>query len=202
MNTKPYFSFREMLLMLGLALAGAVTFYYFPIPDIEWPGPFMQPGSAYALFGGILFVFWLCLSRVFINKRWAVPVTAVFLASIEGIISPGHLVSLHGLASPAVFFIFRYAGILAASVIIELAFRQTFWRQVLYGGAANLLGTGVVWAAFAFEFISPWRWLRLLSPVNWIAYACAAIISGAAGALLAQLVCGLIKKAIPRKLGA
>lgn len=187
-DTKPYFSWRQILLMLVLALAGAFTFYYFPVADIRWPGPFMQPGSAFALFGGIFFVFWIALSRLMVNRKYAVLVTAIFMASFGGILSPDHLVELHGLASPVAFFIFRYVSILIIGLIIELISTELSWRGLLIGGLANLAGAGLIWVAIAIKAISPWEWLRLLSLVHYVVYALAAVLSGGLGVLLSHLI--------------
>jgi hypothetical protein len=189
MEREPYFTWRQMIIIMLLALAGGCLYTWPPFKDFAGGTGVTQPASSQALLGGISFVFWISLSRQIIDKKYAELVTAIFIASIAWIINPWYGVLEYGIQTPLIFNLWRYASIIIMGIIIQLAGPKLSWRSVLGGGLGNLVSVGLTWLALGLDID---RWVFPFSEVAPFLII-GAIVSGSVGVLLAHGVARGIK---------
>jgi hypothetical protein len=222
MEPEPNFTWRELAIILLLALAGSAIDYWLikkisidimiwsqkqiaswgPIGllqnavalDLKWWG-LSQPTSKIVLFGGLIFVLWICLGYHIIGKKYSALVTSVFVGSVSWIVNPGHsIVEMDFIILGHVVNIMRFAGIFIMGVIIELTIRRKFWFAIIGGGLANLACVEISWLAFGSNTLLLDK--VLLAIVKGAPFVIPyAVISGAAGVLLSYGVLPLIRKA-------
>jgi len=221
MEPKPNFTWRELAIILLLALAGSALDYWLikkisadimiwsqqqiaswgPIGllqnavalDLKWWG-LSQGTSKIVLFGGLIFVLWICLGYHIIGKKYSALVTSIFVGSVSWIVNPGHSIVEFDFIIPGhVVNIMRFAGIFIMGLIIELTIRRKFWFAIIGGGLANLVCVEILWLALGRNTVLLDK--LLLTIVKGAPFIIPyAVISGAAGALLSYAVLPLIRR--------
>lgn len=146
MKAKSYFTLREWVIIISLALASALTNAYLPIKSITEYFGIPGPGAGMALLGGIIFVLWICLAHRITKKKYCAIITSLLIASICLLIRPWY-----GIMSPAWFSIYGIIGLLCMGVIIELTDRKSSWLAVVGGGLGNLSCLTITWLAIGFH---------------------------------------------------
>jgi hypothetical protein len=137
-----------------------------------------------ALYGGLFFVFWIFLARQVIDLKYTEIVTAVFLASFALVFNPGYLSEDYGVWVPAIIYVIRYVGVLIIGILLHFFGPGLSKRSLLAGGLGNLIFAGIIWAAFNFESVCPYPWIKWLTPPSITVYAFAAFGSGMLGVFL------------------
>ena len=226
MEPEPNFTWRELAVILLLAFAGSAIDYWLikkisidimiwsqqhiaswgPIGllqnavalDLKWWG-LSQPTSNIVLFGGLIFVLWICLGYHIIGKKYSALVTSVFVGSVSWIVNPGHsIVEMDFIILGHVVNIMRFAGIFIMGLIIELTIRRKFWFAIIGGGLANLACVEISWLAFGRNAVLLDKVLLAIAKGAPFIMPYA-VISGAAGALLSYAVLPLIRRARQEK---
>ena len=182
MERKSYFTLPEWAIIISLAVVSALINSYLPIKGmVEYFG-IPGPAAGMALFGGIIFVLWICLARQITGKKYSGIITSVLIASICLLIHPWY-----GVMSPTWFSIYGIIALLCMGVMVELMGFRSFWWGVVGGGLGNLICLVVTWLAIGFHtgvWISQGFAPLLIS---------GALISGGIGAWLAHEITQMIK---------
>ena len=182
MGKPSYFGLWEWLAIVLLAVAGALTNSYLPIKTIIEHLGIPGPATGMALFGGVIFVFWVSLAHQVTKKKYSGIITAVFIASFCLFIRPWY-----GVVEPAWFSIYGIAGLLCLGIVIELTGHRSSWLAIPGGGLANLACLVITWLAIGFH---TGTWIPAQSAPLLVF---GAILSGAIGAWLARGISQLIK---------
>ena len=172
---KSYFTLREWAIIISLALAGALMNIYLPMKSMMEHLGIPGPAAGMALFGGVIFVLWICLARRITRKKYSGIITAIFIASICLFMRPWY-----GVTSPAWFGIYAIAALLCIGVIVELMEPRSSWLGIAGGGFGNLSCLIVTWLAIGIH-TSTWVSLN-----HGIFLFLGAIVSGGVGVLLAN----------------
>ena len=184
MNRKSYFSLSEWLIIILLALASALINTYLPIKGITEYFGIPGPAAGMALFGGIIFVLWICLAYRITRKKYAGIITAVFIASVCLLLRPWY-----GVVDPSWFSIYGIIGLLCLGIIVELMEARYSRWSIFGGGLGNLSCLVITWLAIGFH---TGVWI----PSGFALFLIfGAIVSGAVGILLARGISQLIKSA-------
>ena len=146
METKSYFTLRQWVIIVSLAVASALVNSYLPIKSIMGQLGIPGPAAGMALFGGVIFVFWVSLAHQITGRKYSGIITAVLIASICLLIHPWY-----GVVEPAWFSIHGIAGLLCLGVITELTGSRSSWLAILGGGVGNLACLVVTWLAIGFH---------------------------------------------------
>jgi len=182
METKSYFTLRQWVITVSLAVASALVNSYLPIKSIMGQVGIPGPAAGMALFGGVIFVFWVSLAHQITGRKYSGIITAVLIASICLLIHPWY-----GVVEPAWFSIYGIAGLLCLGVITELTGSKSSWLAILGGGLGNLACLVVTWLAIGFHTGS---WI----PGEFAPFlAFGAILSGAIGAWLAGGIAHVVR---------
>lgn len=182
MAKKSYFSLREWAIIVLLAVASALLNSYLPIKSITENMGIPGPAAGMALFGGIIFVFWVSLAHQLSGRRSSGIITSVLIVSLCLFIRPWY-----GIADPAWFGVYGIVALVCLGVIIELTAFRSLWLMTLGGGLGNLACLAVTWLAIGFHAGSwvPASFAPLL--------IFGAIVSGGVGVWLARGVAYLVK---------
>lgn len=181
-----YFHWRQVILLFLLAMFSTFLYILLPIEDFAWGSSF-QIGSGLALYGGIVFVFWISLSRCLIRKKYTEIVAAVFIASVALFMNHVSGTARHGVTIVDhiwIFGLWRYASIVIMGVIIHQMGSSLSWRSMLGGGLANLALVGLTCIAFGTN--SQYGFERFYHADALALFAIVAVVSGGAGVLLAH----------------
>ena len=182
MKRKSYFTLQEWVIIILLAVAGALVNSYLPIKSImEYLG-IPGPASGMALFGGVIFVLWVSLAHQVTKRKYGGIITAVFIASFCLFIRPWY-----GVVEPAWFSIYGIVGLLCLGVVIELTGSKSLWLAILGGGLGNLACLVITWLAIGFH---TGGWI-LAQFAPFLVFG--AILSGAIGAWLASSIAHVIR---------
>ena len=177
---KPYFTLREWVIIISLALVSALINTYTPIKSITKYFGIPGPAAGMALFGGIIFVLWISLAHQITRKKYSGIITSVIVASICLFIHPWY-----GVMSPSWFSLYGIVGLGFMGAIIELMSRS-YWRSIIGGGLGNLCCLVITWLAIGFH---AGTWV----PKEWApSLILGAIISGSIGALIAQAITRIV----------
>lgn len=182
MAKESYFTLREWIIIVLLAVASALMNSYLPIKSITEHLGIPGPAAGMALFGGVIFVFWVSLAHQVTGKKYSGIITSVLIASFCLFIRPWY-----GVAEPAWFSIYGIVGLICLGVIIELTVFRSLWLRTLGGGLGNLACLVVTWMAIGFHTGS---WIPAsFAPV----LIFGAIVSGGIGIWLARGIAHVIK---------
>ena len=182
MERKSYFSLLEWAIIILLALVSALINTYLPIKSITEHIGIPGPAAGMALFGGLIFVLWICLARRITQKKYSGIITSVFIASFCLLIRPWY-----GVVSPAWFSIYGLVGLLSMGIIVELTASRSSWLAILGGGLGNLACLVITWLAIGFH-------TGIWIPPEFAPFLIfGAIVSGSVGVLLARGISQLIK---------
>lgn len=182
MGRKSYFTLREWAIIISLALASALMNAYLPIKSITEYFGISGPAAGMALFGGFIFVLWICLAYRITKKKYAGIITSVFIASICLLLRPWY-----GVVDPSWFSIYGIVGLLCIGVIVELMEARSSGWSIFGGGLGNLSCLVVTWLAIGFH---TGAWIALwVSPFLILG----AVVSGSIGALIAHGATQMIK---------
>ena len=182
MERKSYFTLREWAIIVLLALAGALVNTYLPIKAITEYFGIPGPAAGMALFGGIIFVLWICLACRITKKRYAGIISSVFIACICLLLHPWY-----GVVDPYWFSIYGIIGLLSTGVIVELMEARSSRWSIFGGGLGNLSCLVITWLAIGFH---TGVWIALeVSPFLLLG----AVVSGSIGALIAHGATQMIK---------
>ena len=182
MRKESYFGLWEWLIIVLLAVAGGLINSYLPIKSIVEHFGIPGPAAGMALFGGVIFVFWVSLAHQVTGKKYSGIITAVFIASFCLLIRPWY-----GVVEPAWFSIYGIVGLLCLGVVIELTGSRSPWLAVLGGGLGNLACLVITWLAIGFH---TGTWV----PAQFAPFlVLGAILSGAIGAWLASGITHVIR---------
>lgn len=175
MKRMSYFSLREWVIIIALAPASALVHTLIPWKSMTDSLGIPGPAAGIALFGGVIFVLWICLARRLTGKEYSAIVASVLIAAICLLIDPWY-----GITSPAWFSIYGILALLSTGIIIELTQSRPFWVGVVGGGLGNLSCLIITWLAIGFQ-VDIWvpLWVIPLLVVG-------AIVSGGVGVLLAH----------------
>lgn len=182
MVRKSYFTLREWAIIISLAVASALTNSYLPIKTITEHLGIPGPAAGMALFGGVIFVFWVSLVHRVTGRKYSGIITAVFIASLCLFIRPWY-----GVVEPAWFSIYGIAALLGMGVVIELTGSRSAWLAILGGGLGNLACLVITWLAIGFH---TGTWIPAQSVPLLVL---GAILSGAIGAWLASGIAHVIR---------
>jgi hypothetical protein len=183
MKSKSYFTLREWVIIVSLALVSALINTYIPIKSITEHLAIPGPAAGVALLGGVIFVLWISLAHQITGKRYSGIVTSVIIASICLFIHPWY-----GVVEPFWFSLYGILGLGFMGAVIELMSRS-YWRGVVSGGLGNLCCLVITWLAIGFH---TGTWVSK----EWAPFfVLGAIISGGIGALIAQEISRTIMKA-------
>jgi len=182
MERKSYFTLREWTIIVALALASALMNTYLPIKSITEYFGIPGPAAGMALFGGIIFVLWICLAYRITKRKYAGIITSVFIASICLLMRPWY-----GVVDPSWFSIYGIIGLLCLGVIVELMEARSSRWSIFGGGLGNLSCLVITWLAIGFHTEV---WIPLTSAPFFILIA---IISGSMGVLIARGATQMIK---------
>ena len=83
-----YFSVKELSTIGLFALLSSLINFTFPIKHITEIFNIPGPASGMCIFGGIIFVFWICLAHRIIKKRYSAILTSVFISAFCLFFSP------------------------------------------------------------------------------------------------------------------
>ena len=142
MERKSYFTLREWTIIVALALASALMNTYLPIKGVMEYFDIPGPAAGMALFGGIIFVLWICLAHQITKKKYAGIITAVFIASVCLLLRPWY-----GVVEPSWFSIYGIIGLLCVGVIVELMEARSSRWSIFGGGLGNLSCLVITWLA-------------------------------------------------------
>ena len=182
MEGKSYFTLREWVIIILLAVVSGLINSYLPIKSITEHLGVPGPAAGMALFGGLIFVLWVSLARQVTKKKYSGIITSVFIASFCLLIHPWY-----GVVEPAWFSVYAIAALLCLGVIIELTESRSSWLAILGGGLGNLSGLVITWLAIGFH---TGVWIPLgFAPFLILG----AIVSGSVGVLLAHGISQLVK---------
>jgi hypothetical protein len=182
MAKRSYFGLREWTIIVVVAVASALMNSYLPIKSITENLGIPGPAAGMALFGGIIFVFWVSLAHQATGRKYSGIITSVLIAAFCLLIHPWY-----GVTEPAWFGVYGIAGLVCLGVIIELTAFRSFWLRALGGGLGNLACLAVTWLAIGFH-TDVWA-PALFAP----ALAFGAVVSGGIGIWLAYGATRLIK---------
>ena len=146
MKRKSYFTLREWSIIVALALASALMNTYLPIKSITEYFGIPGPAAGMALFGGIIFVLWICLAYRIIKKKYAGIITSVLIACICLFMRPWY-----GVVDPYWFSIYGVIGLLFMGVVVELVETRSSKWGIFGGGLGNLSCLVVTWLAIGFH---------------------------------------------------
>jgi len=180
MKSKSYFTLREWVIIISLALVSALINTYIPIKSITRHLGIPGPAAGMALLGGVIFVLWISLARQITGRRYSGIITSVIIASICLFIHPWY-----GVISPSWFSIYGIVGLGCMGVIIELMSRS-YWRSIIGGGLGSLSCLLITWLAIGFH-AGTWvskEWAPFL--------ILGAIVSGGIGVLIAKGITRMI----------
>lgn len=177
MKRKSYFTLREWSIIVALALASALMNTYLPIKSITEYFGIPGPAAGMALFGGFIFVLWICLAYRIIKKKYAGIITSVLIACICLFMRPWY-----GVVDPYWFSIYGVIGLFFIGVVVELMETRSSKWSIFGGGLGNLACLMVTWLAIGFH-TGVWIVLTALPFLILVAIA-----SGSIGALIAHLV--------------
>jgi hypothetical protein len=182
MAKKSYFTLREWAIIVLLAVASALMNGYLPIKSITEDRGIPGPAAGMALFGGIIFVFWVSLAHQLSGRRSSGIITSVLAASFCLFIRPWY-----GVVEPAWFGVYGIVALVCLGVIIELTAFRSLWLMTLGGGLGNLACLAVTWLAIGFHTGSwiPPSFAPLL--------IFGALVSGGVGVWLARGIAYLVK---------
>ena len=182
MVRKSYFTLREWAIIVSLALASALMNTYLPIKGIMEYFGIPGPAAGMALFGGFIFVLWICLAYRITGKKYTGIITSVFIACICLLIRPWY-----GVVDPYWFSIYGIVGLLCIGVVVELMEARSSRLGILGGGLGNLGCLVITWLAIGFH-TGTWVLLEF-SPFLILG----AVVSGSVGSLIAHGATQLIK---------
>ena len=187
-EAKSYFTLREWLIIILLAVASASINSYLPIKSITEHLHIPGPAGGMALFGGFIFVLWISLSCQASGKKYTGIITSIVITSICLLIRPWY-----GITSPAWFGIYGLIGLLSMGMITELTQSKSSWLRILGGGLGNLSCLAITWLAIGVhtDIWTPREFTPLL--------ILGAIASGCAGILLADGINRVIKISLVTK---
>ncbi len=173
-----YFSLYEWLVIVLLALCGALMNVYLPVKALTEGLNIPGPAAGMALLGGFIFVVWVSLGRRLTGKRYAGLITAALLASFCLFLRPWY-----GVISPSWFSVYGILALFVLGLWVELL--QGRW-EVVGGGLGNLFCLGITWLALGFH-------LHVWAPAKFAPLLLlASFLSGAVGVLLARVVGRLV----------
>ena len=184
MERKPYFTLREWVIIILLAVASGSINSYLPIKSITEHIGIPGPAAGMALFGGLIFVLWISLACQVAKRKYSGIITSIFIASFCLLIQPWY-----GVVEPPWFSVYAIAALLCLGVIIELTEPRSSWLAILSGGLGNLSCLVITWLAIGFH-TSIWIPLEA-APFLIIG----AIVSGSVGVLLARGISQMLKSA-------
>lgn len=145
-----YFSVKELSTMGLFALLSSLINFTFPIKHITEIFNIPGPASGMCIFGGIIFVFWICLAHRIIKKRYSAILTSVFISAFCLFFSPWY-----GVVSPYWFGIFGVIALVAVGISVESI------RYPINGGIGNMLALSLTWIALA-------KYAKVYPPANLI----------------------------------
>jgi hypothetical protein len=146
MGKKSYFTLQEWLIIVLLAVAGALINSYLPIKSITQHLGIPGPAAGMALFGGIIFVLWVSLAHQFTRKKYSGIITSVLIATFCLFIRPWY-----GVVEPAWFSVYGIVGLICLGIIIELTASKALWLRTIGGGLGNLACLVITWMAIGFH---------------------------------------------------
>ena len=173
---RSYFTLREWLAIITLALISTVLNAYLPIKGIMESLGISGPAAGMALLGGIIFVLPVCLAFRTVKKRYSGIITAVLIAAFCMLMRPWY-----GITSPIWFGIYAIAGFLCLGLVIELMEARSYWWGIIGGGLGNLSCLAVAWLAIGIH-TSTWVPGEFAPPLT-----LSAVASGCIGTALAHL---------------
>ena len=175
MARKSYFTLREWAIIISLALASALMNAYLPIKGITEYFGIPGPAAGMALFGGIIFVLWICLAYQITKKKYSGIITSVLIACICLLMHPWY-----GVVDPSWFSIYGIIGLLCMGIIVELMEARSLGWSIFGGGLGNLSCLVITWLAIGFH-TGIWIALEALPFL-----ILSAVASGSIGALIAH----------------
>lgn len=182
MERKSYFTLREWIIIILLAVAGGLINSYLPIKSITEYFGIPGPAAGMALFGGVIFVLWISLAGQVTKKRYSGIITSVFIASFCLLVRPWY-----GVIEPAYFSIYGIVGLLSMGTIVELTGLRSSWLGILGGGLGNLSCLIITWLAIG-GHTGVWIPLEFVPSLIF-----GAIVSGGVGVLLARGISRVVK---------
>lgn len=166
-----YFSITEWLLIIVMALFGALLNVYLPIKAMTKALGIPGPCAGMALLGGFIFVLWVHLSLLLTGKRWSGLATAILIACICLFFQPWY-----GITSPSWFSVYALISLSALGISVELLRKG----KILGGGVGNLLCLVINWLAIGFH-AHTWAEAKFVPLL-----LAASFISGILGSLIAR----------------
>ena len=163
-----------------MALASALINTYLPIKNITEYFGVPGPAAGMALFGGLIFVLWISLTRQITGKKYSGIITSIIIASFCLFIHPWY-----GVVEPFWFSLYGIVGLGCMGLIIELMSRS-YWWGVVGGGLGNLCCLVITWLAIGFH-THIWVSTEAASFL-----VLGAIVSGSVGVLIAQVVSRMV----------
>ena len=182
MERKSYFTLREWAIIVLMALSSALMNTYLPIKSITEHFTIPGPAAGMALFGGIIFVLWICIAYRIIRKKYAGIITSVLIACVCLFVRPWY-----GVVDPYWFSVYGVIGLLFMGVVVELVETRSSNWGIFGGGLGNLSCLVVTWLAIGFH---TGVWIALeASPFLILG----AVASGSIGALIGHWAIQMIK---------
>jgi hypothetical protein len=175
-----YFGWREMIIMVVLALASASVSILLPVKSHVDYGHLNKD----LFYGGLIFVFWISLGAQITGKKYTAIVLTIFVAGFYLFVNPHakgvlSLMFKDYMLFPHAWDVHKYISIMVLGLIIELTFRRSLWLAILGGGLANFALVAIRWLGIGIH-ANLWV-LPAVLPLLIIA----AIASGSAGVALA-----------------
>ncbi|MDY6917777.1 MAG: hypothetical protein SVP26_07500 [Chloroflexota bacterium] len=187
MQGKSYFGLREWAILIAMAVASALVHTLIPWKSITDSLGIPGPAAGMAVFGGLIFVLWICLARRLTGRAYSAIVVSILIAAICLLVAPWY-----GITSPAWFSVFGILALLSTGIIVELTQSRSSWAGAVGGGLGNLSCLAVTWLAIGFQ-VDTWvpLWVAPLLVVG-------AVVSGGVGVWLAQ---GITQIVLARQTG-
>lgn len=169
---KPYFTIKELSVMVFFAATSALLNAFLPIKAITQTIGIPGPAAGMATLGGIIFVFWIALAYNVIQKKYSAIVTALFIAAFCLITHPWY-----GVIVPEWFGVYGVVALLSMGASIEL-----INKKFIGGGVGNFVCLIITWIAIGIH-TGIWIEPTIFAPIM----AIVAFISGSIGAFLANI---------------